>query len=67
MSDKLCIYVRQKTNTSEPVALDECCKEIAVEQETRTGRWYCREHFDLRLTDEVARSNGDGLKFSFQS
>ena len=49
MSDKLCMYVRQKTNTSEPVALDECCKEIAVEQELRTGRWYCREHFYYAL------------------
>jgi hypothetical protein len=66
MSDKQCMYVLQKAKPG-PVTREECCKEIAVEQEPSTGRWYCREHFNQRRTNNVAGSNGDGLTFSFQS
>ena len=65
MSNKQCMYVLEKTN-SEPVKPADCCEKIAFGQDA-SGRWYCSEHLNQRRSDRVAASNGDGLKFSFQS
>ena len=67
MSDKRCMYIIQKKGPG-AVTPDECCEKTAVEQESSTGRWYCREHLDRRRSgDGPAKSNGDGHTFSFQT
>jgi hypothetical protein len=62
-----CKFVLQHSDRSVPVKPEDCCQQPAVEQESASGRPYCRDHLNQRRgrRDLLAATNGDGLTFSF--